>query len=258
MIAATLTACVPNPSSNRPPSSPPPNTTNPSNITALSVNPNGALACIAGGRVSVLENGRWTALPAPASVSSVVWRGDAWWLAMPQTGLVLKATGVPETISFTQRPAFLSSRFVFTLEGDVYDYAKVRIGRIDKLPKSVLETGDTTFALVDNTVYAIGKTIERRQTLSSGTYSLVPANDGIEALPGIAARADGYTYKLEGDALVALNTAARETARVTVNAQPSSMAAGRGFVAVTLGSRLRVLRAGDLFPVFDGACGGGA
>jgi hypothetical protein len=206
----------------------------------------------------VLEGGRWTTLPAPASASSVVWRGEAWWLALPQTGLVLKATGVPESVLFTERPALLTSRFVFTLEGNVFDYAKVRVGRLSPLPSSLLEVGESTFVLVDRTVYSVGKTIERRQTLTNDNHSLVPLNDTLEALSGLAARADGYTYRLEGNTLIAFDTATRETARVPIVGNASSIAAGRGFVAVASGGNLRVFRAGDLSALYNGSCGGGA
>jgi hypothetical protein len=255
LIAMTFTACAPS-SSSRP--SVTPSAGNAPSITALVVNPSGAVACIAGGRVAVLEGNRWTALPTPASASSAAWRGGAWWLALPQTGLVLKATGTPESISFVERPALVTGRYVFTLEGDVYDYAKTKIGRVAKLPSTVLENGDATFALVGNVVYSLTQTLERRASLPNENYSLLPSSDGVEPVAGLAARADGFTYRIAGTVLIAVNTAAKETARVDLRVTASHIVASSGFVTVSFGANLSVFRAGSLESVYSAPCGGGA
>jgi hypothetical protein len=257
-VALVLEACVPASSSG---SSTPPVSNQASsgaNITALGVNPNGVLVCIASGRAFTLEATKFTALPAPTSASSAAWRGGDWWLALPKSGLAYKATGVPTSVSFVAQPTVLSSRFVFTNDGDVFDYSATRIGRVGKLPSSILENGDRTFVISGNVVFEIGKAVERRQTLETGSaYSLVPDGENAALLPGVAARAGGYTYRVDGAALIVSNTADRETARVTLSAKPSQLVASSGFVALSTGATLRVLRAGDLSPILESSCGGG-
>ena len=261
-VAASLEACVPvSPSGSTPASSQPSPTqaSSGANITALSVNPNGVLVCIAGGHAFTLETGKFTALPAPTSASSAAWRGGDWWLALPKSGLAYKATGVPSSVSFVAQPTLLSSRFVFTNDGDVFDYSATKIGRVGSVPSAILENGERTFVLSGNVVFEIGKTVERKQTLEAGsTYSLVPDGENAALLRGLAARAGGYTYRVDGTALIASNTAERETARVTLAAKPSQLIASSGFVAVATGATLRVLRAGDLSPILESPCGGGA
>ncbi len=226
-------------------------------ITSLAVNPSGALVCIAGGNAFLLEAGRFTRLPAPANASSAAWHAGAWWLALPKTGLVFKVTGVPDSLSFTGQPMQLTSRFVFTAERQVLTYDKLEVGRLPGLPSSLLENGDATFALVGKTVYSLSSTgLERRQTLNAGTYSLVARNDGYEALPGLAARGDGYTYRVDGNTLIASDSASRETARAGFAGNVLSLVAGNGFVALAAGATLRVLRAGNLAPMLEFSCGG--
>jgi hypothetical protein len=262
LLALGLESCAPTSSSGSTSTSSPSTSTQASSgatITALSVNPNGVLVCIAGGRAFVLEAlvgaGRAVNLPA----SSAAWRAGDWWLALPKSGLAYKATGVPSSVSFVAQPTLLSSRFVFTNDGDVFDYSATKIGHVGKLPSSILENGERTFVISGNVVFEIGKAVERKQTLEmGGTYSLVPDGENAALIRGLAARAGGFTYRVDGTSLIASNTAERETARVTLGAKPTQLIASSGFIALATGATLRVLRAGDLSPVLESSCGGGA
>ncbi len=248
-----LSACAPasSPSSNATPS-------NSSSITALAVNPSGALVCIAGGRAHKLENLKtWSALPSPTSASSAAWNDGNWWLALPGAGLIYKATGVPQSVSVTGSPALLTNRFAFTTAGEVLDYNGSSVGRVGALPSATLETSGTTFALVGRVVYAIDRIVERRQTLEGAVNSLVSRNDELEVLPGTAARAAGFTYRLEGRELTARDSTERVTARSALPATASSVIASSDWVAVATGSSVNIYRAPTLSPVLTSSCGGG-
>jgi hypothetical protein len=257
-LAAGLESCVP---ASTTPSSPPVSNQSSSgaNITALTVNPNGVLVCIAGGRAFTWEGSKFTSLPAPTSASSAAWRAGDWWLALPKSGLAYKATGVPSSVSFVAQPTLLSSRFVFTNDGDVFDYSATKIGRVGRAPSSILENGERTFVISGNVVFEIGKAVERKQTLEAGSsYALVSDGENAALIRGLAARAGGYTYRIDTTVLIATNTAERETARVNLTAKPTQIVASSGFIAVATGATLRVLRAGDLSPILESSCGGGA
>ena len=229
-----------------------------SSITALAVNPSGALVCIAGGRAYRLENLKtWSALPSPTSASSAAWREGNWWLALPGAGLIYKATGVPQSISVIGSPALLTSRFAFTTSGEVLDFSGASVGRVGALPSVTLETTGTTFALVGRVVYAIDRSVERRQMLETGMDSLVSLNDELQVLPGLAARASGFTYRLEGRELTARNSAERVIAKVTIDFKVSKIIASSDWVAVTAAGSLSIYRAPDLSPVLTSSCGGG-
>ena len=226
-------------------------------ITALAVNPSSTLVCIAGGRAYRLENLRsWSALPSPTSASSAAWREGNWWLALPGAGLLYKATGVPQTISVTGSPALLTGRLAFTTAGEVFDYSGAFVGRVGALPSATLETTGTTFALVGRVIYAIDRNVERRQTLEVSLASLVSQNDELQVLPGLAARASGFTYRLEGRELTARNSAERVTAKVAVDPSTSIMVASSDWVAVATAGSLSIYRAPDLSPVLTSSCGG--
>ena len=249
LCLALLSACAPTSSPSSSPTA---------SITALAVNLSGALVCIAGGRAYSLDNLKtWSALPSPTSPSSAAWREGNWWLALPGAGLVYKATGVPQSISVTGSPALLTSRFAFTLGGEVLDYSGATIGRVGALPSATLETTGTTFALVGRVVYAIDRTVERRQTLESGLNSLVSQNDALQVLPGLAARASGFTYRLEGRELTARNSAERVTAKVAIDSIVSKIIASSDWVAVAAAGSLSIYRAPDLSPLLTSSCGGG-
>ena len=264
LLACTLIACAPISSPSGVASSSSTVSSNPASsnpapsITALAVNPSGALVCIAGGRAYRLETLRsWSALPSPTSASSAAWREGNWWLALPGAGLLYKATGVPQTISVTGSPALLTSRFAFTSGGEVLDYSGAFVGRVGALPSATLETTGTTFALVGRVIYAIDRTIERRQTLEVGLASLVSQNDELQVLPGLAARASGFTYRLEGRELTARNSAERITAKVAVDPAATRIIASSDWVAVATAGSLSVYRIPDLSPVLTSSCGGG-
>ena len=228
-------------------------------ITALATNPSGTLVCIAGGRAFKLENLRdWSALPSPTSASSAAWRDGNWWLALPGAGLIYKATGVPQSVSVTGSPALLTSRFAFTLSGEVLDYSGSSIGRVGALPSATLETSGTTFALVGRVVYAIDRSVERRQTLGGTVNSLVSRNDQLEVLPGLAARASGFTYRIEGRELTARDSSDRVTAKTVINPTASRIIASSDWVAVATGSSLSLYIAPSLSPILTTSCGGGA
>ena len=259
LAIALLSACAPASSPSSVGSSSSPNSSSPAvTITALAVNPSGALVCIAGGRAYSLENLRdWSALPSPTSASSAAWREGHWWLALPGAGLVYKATGVPQSVSVTGSPALLTSRFAFTTAGEVLDYSGATVGRVGALPSATLETTGTTFALVGRVIYAIDRAVERRQTLEGTLNSLVGRNDELEVLPGLAARASGFTYRIEGRELTARDSTDRVTARSAFPATASSMVASSGWVAVATGSSLSVYRSPNLSPILTSSCGGG-
>ena len=230
-----------------------------SRISALAVNPSGTLVCIADGRAYRLENLKtWSALPSPTSASSAAWRDGNWWLALPGAGLIYKATGVPQSVSVTGSPALLTSRFAFTLSGEVLDYSGSTIGRVGALPSATLETSGTTFALVGRVVYAIDRAVERRQTLEGTVNSLVSRNEQLEVLPGLAARASGFTYRVEGRELTARDSSDRVTAKTVINPTASRLIASSEWVAVATGSSLSVYRAPSLSPILTTNCGGGA
>lgn len=251
---ALLSACAPasSPASSRHSSSPA------VTITALAVNPSGTLVCIAGGRAYTLENQKtWSALPSPTSTSSAAWREGNWWLALPGAGLIYKATGVPLSVSVAGSPALLTSRLAFTTAGEVLDYSGSSLGRVGGLPSATLETTGTTFALVGRVIYAINRNIERRQTLERASDSLVSRNDELEVLPGLAARASGFTYRIEGRELTARDNSDRVTARSAFPATATHMIASSDWVAVATGSSLSVYVAPTLEAVLTSSCGGG-
>ena len=264
LTLALLSACAPasSPSSVANSSSPNSSSPNSSNaaasITALAVNPSGALVCIAGGRAYQLESLKtWSALPSPTSASSAAWREGNWWLALPGAGLIYKATGVPQSVSVTGSPALLTSRFAFTTAGEVLDYSGAMVGRVSALPSATLETSGTTFALVGRVVYAIDRTVERRQTLEGSVNSLVNRNDQLEVLPGLAARVSGFTYRIEGRELTARDSSDRVTAKTVINPTASSIIASSDWVAVATGSSLSIYRAPTLSSILTSSCGGG-
>lgn len=229
-----------------------------SRISALAVNPSGTLVCIAGGRAYLLENLKtWSALPSPTSASSAAWNDGNWWLALPGAGLLYKATGVPRSVSVTGSPALLTSRFAFTLSGEVLDYSGATVGRVGSLPSATLETTGTTFALVGRVVYAIDRNVERRQTLDAGLNSLVSQNDALQVLPGLAARASGFTYRLEGRELTLRDSAERLTAQIAIDPTATSLIASSDWVAVASAGKLSIYRAPNLSPVLASSCGGG-
>ncbi len=254
-----LSACAPASSPSSVSNSSSPNSSNTgSSITALAVNPSGTLVCIAGGRAYKLENLKtWSALPSPTSASSAAWRDGNWWLALPGAGLMYKATGVPQSVSVTGSPALLTSRFAFTTAGEVLDYSGSRVGQLGALPSATVETSGTTFALVGRVVYAIDRAVERRQTLEGAVNSLLSRNDQLEVLPGLAARASGFTYRIEGRELTVRDTSDRVTARAAMNPTASRLIASSDWVAVATGSSLSIYRAPTLSPVLTSSCGGG-
>jgi hypothetical protein len=225
-------------------------------ITALTFNPAGELACIADGRAYAFGNA-WRALVAPVAASSVAWRGTDWWLALPATGLVYKATGVPQSVSFEAAPTVLSARVTFTSNGEVYDLGARRLGRLPRVPSVVLDVDDATFALSEGAVYAITTGVARRQAVNEPA-SLLEAVGGAEVLPGLAARAQGFTYTVSGIDLVATNSAGAIAARVTLSGAPTRLVAGGSRVAVAVGATLNVYAAGSLQSVYSGRCGGAA
>lgn len=254
LCLALLSACAPasSPTSVTSLSSPA------ASITALAVNPSGALVCIAGGRAFKLENLKtWSALPSPTSASSAAWIDGNWWLALPGAGLIYKATGVPQSVSVSGSPALLTSRFAFTTAGEVLDYSGATVGRVGALPSATLETTGTTFALVGRVVYAISQRVERRQTLDGTVNSLVSRNDELEVLPGLAARSAGFTYRLEGRELTARDSADRVTARVTFPSTATTIIASSDWVTVATGSSVSIYRAPALSPILSSSCGGG-
>ena len=259
LLAFTLIACAPASGPASVATSSSTVSSNPAlSITALATNPSGALVCIAGGRAHLLENlSTWSALPSPTSASSAAWREGNWWLALPGAGLLYKATGVPQSVSVAGSPAVLTSRLAFTLGGEVLGYSGALVGRVGALPSATLETTTTTFALVGRVMYAINQTVERRQTLEGAINSLVSRdNDELEVLPGLAARATGFTYRLEGRELTARDSAERVTARVAIGPTASKLIASSDWVAVATGSNLSVYRAPNLSPVLTSSCGG--
>lgn len=254
LCLALLSACAPasSPTSVTSLSSPA------ASITALAVNPSGALVCIAGGRAFKLENLKtWSALPSPTSASSAAWIDGNWWLALPGAGLIYKATGVPQSVSVSGSPALLTSRFAFTTSGEVLDYSGATVGRVGALPSATLETTGTTFALVGRVVYAISQRVERRQTLDGTVNSLVSRNDELEVLPGLAARASGFTYRLEGRELTARDSTDRVTARVAFPSTTTTIIASSDWVTVATGSSVSVYRSPTLSPILSSSCGGG-
>jgi hypothetical protein len=271
VLIVAFGARAPQVSSNPPVSSPPPSSspsaptssstissqTVAAAITSLVINPAGEVACIAGGRAAAYGTA-WRTLSTPVAASSLAWRGNDWFLALPATGLVVNASGVPQNQSFTSPPVVVTARVTFLQNGEVADLIGRVIGRVPRVPSATLDLNDTTFALVDRTVYAIGDGVARRQTVDSAGSSLLETPAGIEVVPGIAARDDGFTYTASNTELTATNSARNVTGRYTLGSRVTRIAANGSRVAFATGARLFVLGAGDLRPIFEGSCGGGA
>jgi hypothetical protein len=258
LLSALCISCAP--SSNQPTT---PRATGP--VVSLTVNPLGDAVCIAADsssaalltRASIRSSGKVEWLQAPARVSSAAFVDGWWWLAVPRAGLAIKAQGVPQNVAISAQPTRLSSRAVFTLEGDVYSYAGARLGRVPGLPSSVIDTQDATFALVGKEVYAVGNgSVARVDVLESADFSLVAGGSGYVAVKGIAVRNNGLTYTLEGSSVSVSDGGGRGVKTISLSGKGSIIVVGGDTLAVAVGSNAAFYDARGLELLRQMPCGG--
>ncbi len=230
-------------------------------IASLVVNPNGDAVCVAANssmaavfsRAAIRGQTGHGWFEAPLRISSVAWYNNAWWLALPRAGLVQRAEGVPQSLGVAGQPSLLSSRFIFTLEGDVFRFDGTKIGRVPSLPSSVLDLPSSTFALVGKEIYVLSNAVTRVRQLENNNFSLVADQNTYAVVRGQAVRSLGYTYTLD-----------KSTVQVSSNEQPiktiilsstgSSLAVGGDTLAVAVGSSVAFFDARSFVSLMTRAC----
>lgn len=240
----------------------PPNNAVSSVIVSLVVNPNGDAVCIASNSSSAAffprsslrgQSGHgW--FDAPVRISSAAWVGNAWWLALPRAGLAVKADGVPQSVAVAGQPSLLSSKYIFTLEGDIFRFDGSKVGRVPKLPSSLLETTNTTFVLSDKEVYAVANTVTRVRQLESANFSLVADGASFAAVRGITVRQGAVTYSLEKNTVRVAGVDNQLLKTIALGSAGSKIAVGADTLAVALGSSVAFFDANTFAPLLTRAC----
>jgi hypothetical protein len=229
-------------------------------VVSLVVNPLGDAVCVATdtsvavfSRAATRGQIGHTWFEAPARVSSLAWYNNAWWLALPRVGLVQKADGVPQSVAVAGQPTLLSNRLIFTLEGEVFRYDGSRVGRLPKVPANVLDSKDTSFAVVGKEIYSIANTITRVRSLENTNVSLVAAETGFEVVNGSAVRQANYTYTLDKNTIkVSSNNQLIKT--ISLPATGAKIAVGGDTLAVAIGSSVMFFDAQSFAPLITRAC----
>ena len=213
-------------------------------LNAIAVSDRGDVAWVLRGDAFVAQAGAYqlTPISTPALVSSVTWRDSSPWFALPAAGLVVKGTGTPESVSFTGRPAVLTSNHVFSLEGGVFTFDGASVGRMPSGPVSVLETKGRTFAISGKVIFEVSKTrvsgLERvpedvdRPVLVEG----VPVYQVVE---GPSVSAGGFRFRIVGNTLENIST----NASINLEGEALALAGSGDFLAVLSSTNVIVVNA---------------
>jgi hypothetical protein len=257
MAAVFLTACAPARATTT-------QTTNSavSSIVSLVVNPNGDAVCVAQNATSVAHFSRaairgqsghgW--FETPVRVSSAAWHNEAWWLALPRVGLVQKADGVPQSVAVAGQPVLLSSRLIFTLEGEVFGFDGSRVGRLPGVPSSVVDGKNATFVFADKAAYSIGATILRLRAFEDNNFSLLLEETAYRAVRGVAVRQADYEYRLEKNTVQVSGLSGQLLKTIFLPSAGSKIAVGGDTLAVAIGSSVMFFDARSFTPLMTRAC----
>jgi hypothetical protein len=234
---------------------------NPSSIISLTVNANGDTVCIPNNssmaahfpRAAIRGQTGHGWFEAPVRISSAAFSGGAWWLALPRAGLVQKAEGVPQNIAVVGQPARLSSRFIFTLEGDILRYDGSKVGRVPSLPSAVLELAKSTVLLVGKDLYTITETVQKLRQLENTNVSLLPNGEGFEVVAGVAVRQGNLTFKLERSQ-VSISSNNQPLYNIALSSNGSSLAVGGDTLAVAIGGAVAFYDSRTFAPLRTRAC----
>lgn len=220
---------------------------------AVAVSAAGAVAVAWAGRAYVARPPGYelTPLSGPAAAADVAWRDGDPWLALPAAGLVVRASGVPQTLSFPGRPARLSGSRIFLEDGSVYGYDGAAAGRLPGLPDAVLERGDRSWALVGGVVYELATAPRALERAPAGATALRFVGGRAQAVPGPEVEADGTTVLVAEGRLEARGVAGALRGSADAPTGPWALAAGPGTLAVAAPGRLRVHRLPDLALLAD-------
>jgi hypothetical protein len=237
-----------------------------SSIVSLSVNQNGDAVCVTNNsslaahfpRAAIRGQMGHGWFEAPIRIASAAFSGGVWWLALPRVGLVQKAEGVPQNIAVVGQPARLSSRFIFTLEGDVLRYDGSRLGRVPSLPSAVLELAKSTVLLVGKDLYTITESvqsvsIQKLRQLENGSVSLLPTAESFEVVSGVAVRQGNLTFKLE-KSQVNISSNNQPLYNIALATTGSSLAVGGDTLAVAVGGAVAFYDSRTFAPLITRAC----
>ncbi|MFN3265387.1 MAG: hypothetical protein ACK41E_00975 [Deinococcales bacterium] len=227
----------------------------------MSVNANGDTVCIAKNssvaahfsRASIRGQTGHDWFNAPVRIASAAYSGDAWWLALPRAGLVQKAEGIPQSIAISGQPTLLSSRYIFTLEGDVLRYDGSKVGRIPQVPSQVLELPKSTIILVGRAIYRIGDTLQKLRELENTNVSLLPSSDTFEVVAGIAVRQGNLTFALERNQ-IAIRSNNQPLTRISLAANGSALAVGADTLAVSQNGSVAFYDTRSFAPLVTRSC----
>jgi hypothetical protein len=232
-----------------------------SSIVSLSVNPNGDAVCVVSNssmaayfpRAAIRGQTGHSWFEAPVRIASAAFSGGTWWLALPRAGLVQKADGVPQNIAVVGQPARLSSRFIFTLEGDVLRYDGSKVGRVPSLPSAVLELAKSTVLLVGKDLYAITDAVQKLRQLDNANVSLLPNNETFEVTSGVAVRQGNLTFKLE-KSQIKISSNNQPLYAIALSAAGSSLAVGGDTLVVAIGGAVAFYDSRTFAPLITRAC----
>lgn len=266
MVLVLLVSCAPARATTTPTPSP-----IASSIVSLAVNPNGDVVCVPSNssmaayfpRAAIRGQTGHGWFEAPLRIASAAWQNGAWWLALPRGGLVQKADGVPQGISVAGQPNLLSSRLIFTLEGDVFRFDGTRvIGRLPSLPSSVVDGKNVTFAVSGKEVFTITNTVNRLRTLENPGYSVtlgsplstLPEEANYLVVRGVAVSQADYTYSLEKNVVRVSTATGQFLKNIALSGTGSSIAVGGDTLAVAIGSSVAFFDARSFVPLLTRAC----
>jgi hypothetical protein len=233
-----------------------------SSIISLTVNPNGDTVCIPNNssmaahfpRAAIRGQTGHTWFEAPVRISSAAFYNGAWWLALPRAGLVQKAEGVPQNIAVVGQPTRLSSRYIFTLEGDVLRFDGTKVGRIPNAPSAVLELPKSSVLLVGKDIYNItDATIQKLRQLENAGFSLLPNGETFEVVAGVAVRQGNLTFKLERSQ-VSISSNNQPLYNIALSGSGSSLAVGGDTLAVAIGGSVAFYDSRTFAPLRTRAC----
>ncbi len=241
-----------------------------SSIVSLVVNPNGDTVCVPSNssmaayfpRAAIRGQTGHSWFEAPLRIAGAAWQNGAWWLALPRGGLVQKADGVPQSVSVAGQPSFLSSRLIFTLEGDVFRFDGTRVGRLPSLPSGVVDGKNVTFAVSGKEVFSITSTVNRLRPLENNGFSVtlgsplstLPEEANYLVVRGVAVSQNDYTYTLEKNSVRVSTATGQFLKNIALSGNASRIAVGGDTLAVSIGSSVTFFDARSFVPLITRAC----